>query len=680
MKTKSILLSSLVAFAAAVFSPSPAHAGGTLTPIGASHAPIQIRTHQVNVTINNGFAQTEVLQTFFNPNAADLEAVYAFPVPTSASLSEITINNGEKTLNGEVLPRAEAEQAYAEEKAAGNDVGLGSKNGYQTFEFKVSPVRAQSEAHLRFVYYQPLEIDTGMGRYVYPLEDGGTDEVAQSFWSANDQVEGELLFNVDLKSAVPVDGVRVPGFEQAALVDQIDTGHYRVELRQAGARLNRDFVLYYRLADNLPGRVEVIPYRASADKPGTFMMVVTPGVDLAPLNQGADYSFVLDTSGSMQGKIHTLAEGVAQGLGQMTAQDRFRIVSFENSAREVVGWTAATPANVQTAIGQVKALQPGGGTNLYEGLELGLKDLDADRATSVILVTDGVTNQGFVEPAKFHRLVSQYDIRIFGFLMGNSANWPLMRTIAESTGGFYAGVSNADDIIGQILLAKSKVTHEAMHDASFKFSGARVFDTTGDNPKKIYRGQQQVIFGRYEKSGPATVTLHARLTGEDKVYTTNFDFPAVDTDNPEIERLWAMAQIEQLELKANIGQMPPSESDDAITHLGVQYQIVTDQTAMIVLDDESFARRGIDRRNQQRVALEQTAQSQRASQPVKTYRVDATQPTYAQPAPHISRSGGGGGGGGALDRQDIALLGLITLLIVGTKLSRDAMKRKDHQG
>ena len=678
MKTKSILLSSIVALAATMFGATSAQAGGTLTPIGATFAPIQIRTHQVNVTINNGFAQTEVLQTFFNPNAADLEAVYAFPVPTSASLSEITINNGEKTLNGEVLPRAEAEQAYAEEKAAGNDAGLGTKNGYQTFEYMVSPVRAQSEAHLRFVYYQPLEIDTGMGRYVYPLENGGTDEVAQSFWSANDQVEGDLLFNVDLKSSVPVDGVRVPGFEQAALVNQIDTGHYRVELRQAGARLNRDFVLYYRLADNLPGRVEVIPYRASADKPGTFMMVVTPGVDLAPLKQGADYSFVLDTSGSMQGKIHTLAEGVSQGLGQMTAQDRFRIVSFENSAREVVGWTAATPSNVQTAIGQVKALQPGGGTNLYEGLELGLKGLDADRATSVILVTDGVTNQGFVEPAKFHRLVSQYDIRIFGFLMGNSANWPLMRTIAESTGGFYAGVSNADDIIGQILLAKSKVTHEAMHDASFKFSGARVFDTTGDNPKKIYRGQQQVIFGRYEKSGPATVTLQARLTGEDKVYTTTFDFPAVDTDNPEIERLWAMAQIEQLELKANIGQMPVSESDDAITHLGVQYQIVTDQTAMIVLDDASFARRGIDRRNQQRVALEQTAQSQRASQPVKTYRVDAAQPTYTQPAPHISRSGGGGGG--ALDREDIALLGLITLLIVGTKLSRDAMKRKNRQG
>ena len=34
----------------------------------------------------------------------DLEAIYSFPIPRSASLSEMTIWAGEKELNGEVLP------------------------------------------------------------------------------------------------------------------------------------------------------------------------------------------------------------------------------------------------------------------------------------------------------------------------------------------------------------------------------------------------------------------------------------------------------------------------------------------------------------------------------------------------------------------------------------------------
>lgn len=657
MKFPPLLLAGLAALAADAAS---AFAAGTLVPTGAPRAPIQIRSHQVNVTLNNGFAQTEVLQTFFNPNPADLEAVYAFPVPRSASLSAVTIVTGEKTLNGEVLPKADAEQVYAEEKKSANDSGLATKNSFLTFEFKVAPVRANAEVKLRFVYYQPLEIDSGVGRYVYPLEDGATDDAAKNFWTTHSQVEGAFTLNLELKSAAPVADVRVPGFETVALTQKFTDGHYKIILERPGAKLDRDFVFYYRLADHLPGRVEVISYRAAKDKPGTFMLVVTPGVDLRPLAHGADYSYVLDVSGSMRGKINTLANGVAHALGQLRPEDRFRLVTFNNSANEILPWTTATAENARNAISLVKSLKASGGTNLYAGVSLGLKNLDADRATSVVLVTDGVANQGLVRPADFYQLVKKYDVRVFGFLLGNSANWPLLRTLADATGGFYTAVSNDDDIVGQLILAKGKVTHEALHNAVFKFSGpARVFDTTGDTPRKIYRGQQLVIFGRYEGAGPTTVSLRASLTGDDKTYTTTVNFPAIDTDNPEIERLWAMSLIEQIEVKEHAGLEPAAESHDAIQHLGVAYQLVTDYTSMIVLDDETHAKRGIARRNQQRSAAELAAQSVRATQPARQGRVDTAQPAFPSPAHHVSRHSGGGDLGG-----DAFTIGLVAVVLV----------------
>jgi Ca-activated chloride channel family protein len=73
-----------------------------------------------------------------------------------------------------------------------------------------------------------------------------------------------------------------------------------------------------------------------------------------------------------------------------------------------------------------------------------------------------------------------------------------------------------------------------------------VFDTTGAAIRKLYRGQQLALFGRYENGGEATVELRARLTGQDQTYTTRFAFPAEDVDHPEIERLWAMAMVEDL--------------------------------------------------------------------------------------------------------------------------------------
>ena len=641
-----------------------AGAAGTLTPRGSPDAPIAIRDHHVRVVINNGFARTEVTQTFYNPNPVDLEGIYAFPVPLSASLSEVSIASGERELHGEVVAKAEAEALYQQEQSRGNDAGLAQKNGYQTFEFRVSPIRQRDETRLRFVYYQPLEIDTGIGRYLYPLEEGGTDEIAKSFWVPNEVVEGTFSVELELKSAWAVRDLRVPGFENEARVEELAEGHYRVLLERPGASLDRDFVFYYRLADDLPGRVEMIPYRAEKDAPGTFMLVVTPGLDLGPIRGGADYVFVLDVSGSMSGKLATLGAGVSRALGEMDPGDRFRIVAFANGAEDLTrGWVPATPENVRHWAKLVEGLGPRGGTNLYAGLSLGLRDLDDDRATSLVLVTDAVTNTGVLEPAKFHALMKQYDVRVFGFLMGNSANWPLMRLVTEASGGFYAQISNADDILGQLLLAKSKVTHESLHDAELRISGVETRDTTGKIVGKVYRGQQLVLFGRYAGPGRAKLELRARLTGRDRTYTTRFEFPDVDTDNPEIERLWAMSRIEEFETLAQSGLFDAGEARAAIRQLGIDHQLVTDETSMLVLSDEAFEHYGIERRNRARTALEHAAQARRQAQPVRGYRVDAPQPMFDRPVPSL--------GGGALDPLSGALaLGLGALGLAAARRRR----------
>ena len=631
---------------AVLFGAVMAHAGGTLTPEGSPDQPVRIVDHHVNVVLNNGFARTEVLQTFFNPNDVDVEAIYSFPIPRSASLSEMTIYAGEQELHGEVLSEEDADRIYGEERDKGNDAGLAQKSSYQTFDFFVSFVPALAETRLRFVYYEPLEIDTGVGRYVYPLQDGGTDEVGASFWAKNEQVDGTFSAEIELKTAWPVTDVRVPGYEAAALIDQIDDGHYRVRIETKNASLNRDLVFYYRLEDNLPGRVELIPYRADPNEPGTFMLIVTPGLDLQPLSHGADYVFVLDVSGSMEGKIQTLARGVCKVLGQMGGQDRFRVILFNGCAREMTpGWVTATQENTRQTIAEVEQLRAGGGTNLYDAVRMALGDLDDDRATSVVLVTDAVTNTGIIEPQAFHDLLSRCDVRFFGFLMGNNANWPLMRLISETSGGFYASVSNADDIIGQIMLAKGKVLYECLHDAELSIGGVKAYDMTDGYVDKVYRGQQLVLFGRYAEGGAATVSLDARLTGTDKMYTTSFEFPDVDTENPEIERLWALNRIEAIEMEALLGVSSPAETEDAIEDLGIEYQLVTDHTSMVVLSDAAFEEYGIERRNRARTEVEHQAQSERKSQPVRSRRVDTSRPMFDQPAP----APGGGGGGGAID-------------------------------
>ena len=674
-----LILGAACALIGLLAAASGAHAAGLMSPSDGSQTALAIKHHQVRVVIEDGYAVTTIEQVFHNPHATDLEAVYSFPVPDQASVSEFTYWIDGQPVRGEVLPKRQARQAYQEEKAAGREAGLTEQDSHKTFEVSVWPVRAGQDVRIRLGYIQPTAIDTGIGRYVYPLEDGGVDEQKLAFWTAEDRVTGRFEFDLVLRSATPVEAVRLPSHPQAVAA-KADDGTWRIHMGndaglgaapddadavtpaavQAGApfRLDTDLVVYWRLRQGLPGSVEMLVHKPAADKRGTYMLVLTPGDDLAPIGQGGDWVFVLDKSGSMKAKFATLLEGVSRGLNRLRPTDRFRIVLFDRSAIELTGpLAAATPDNVRAAISKLGAITPGHGTNLHAGLERGLEGLDADRTSVVFLVTDGVANVGETSRRAFLDLVRGKDVRLFTFVMGNSANRPLLQAMTRESGGTAFSVSNSDDIVGAVLSATDKVTHQALHGVTVEITGPRTADQTPAKPGSLYRGQQLVLFGHYWGDGPAEVTLSGRISGRPTTYRTEFAFPAVATGNPELERLWAFAAIEErMQEIEDFGET--ADHRQAVVDLAVEHGLVTPYTSMLVLRDEAFAARGIARRNNQRLAVEAAAQTRRGAQPVQSRRVDTAQPMFKTARPSYGGGGGGSGGGGA------GALGLADLILV----------------
>jgi Ca-activated chloride channel family protein len=652
-----------------------AQAAGLLTPTDGNLPALSIKEHHVQATIEDGYAITRVEQVFHNPHARDLEAIYSFPVPEKGSVVEFTLWIDGKPVTGEVLEKQEARKIYEEEKAAGRDAGLTEKDSYKTFDVSVSPVRAGQDTRVRLVYLQPAHIDTGIGRYVYPLEEGGVDERKLAFWTANDKVTEQFSFDLDLKSAYPVDALRVPNEPNAQIV-QGAKGEWKVHIgnrpaapmadvspangtqgeeAQANSQnglpvysLDKDLVVYWRHKEGLPGSVDLIAYKADTAKRGTFMLVVTPGNDLQPISQGKDWVFVLDISGSMKGKYATLADGVKRALNKMRPDDRFRIVLFNNTASELTsGYLHATPENVRHYADSVAAVTPNSGTNLFAGLAKGLHALDADRTSAIVLVTDGVANVGETEQRKFIELLKQKDVRLFTAIMGNSANRPLLDAMTKASHGFGVSVSNSDDIVGQLLTMSSKVTHQALHGAKLKINGVKTADLEPQQIGSLYRGQQLVVFGHYWGDGPAEVSLSGQISGRPVNYQTTFNFPATAQENPEIERLWAFAAIEgMLEEINDFGEKP--DIKQAVVDLGVEYGLVTDYTSMVVVRDEVFAARDIKRLNRDRLQNEQAAQQARAQRPAPSRRVDTAQPMYQKSRPSH--------GGGAMDIGYLLLL------------------------
>ncbi len=647
-------------------------AAGLLLPAGSTEE-LQIHEQDVSVVVQDGYAITRIEQVFANPHGSDLEAKYSFPVPDKAAVSEFTYWIDGQPVTGEVLPKAKAREVYETEKQAGREAAITEQDSHKTFDMTVWPVRAQQDVRIRLVYIQPVHVDTGMGRYVYPLEEGGVDEEKLSFWTANERVDGRFRFELTLRSGVPVAAVRLPD-HPGAIIRQASESEWTVVIERGGAegaeegapvaaapafRLDKDIVVYWRHKAGVPGRVELIAHRPESDKPGTFMMTVTPGVDLQPIATGADWVFVLDVSGSMERKFQTLVDGVEKGLSRLRPDDRFRVVLFNNQATEMTKrFLPATPENVKTVVDALRTVRPDNGTNLYDGLRTGLGGLDADRTSAVFLVTDGVANVGETGTRAFVELAAKKDIRLFTFVMGNSANRPLLGAMTRASGGTSFAISNSDDIIGSILSAVGKVGYEALHGISLKIDGVRVTDLTPEQPRNLYRGEQLIVFGKYRGKGEAEVSLSARISGQPVTYRTRFPFPETAARHPEIERLWAFASIEDL-LAQTEAYGEDADRKQAVVDLAVENGLVTPYTSMVVVREEVFSNLGIDRHNANRVKAENEARKKRRTTAVTSPRVDTAQPMFTRPAPSH-----GGSGSGAIDPAMLMLIVLIGLPVL----------------
>jgi len=641
---------------------SNSFAAGLMSPSNSNLPPLEIKEHHVKVVIEDGYAITNVEQVFHNPNSTDLEAKYSFPIPEKAAVGEFTYWIDGKAVTGEVLEKKQAKQIYEEEKQAGRETAITEQDSFKSFDISVYPVRAQQDVRTRLTYIQPAHVDTSIGRYVYPLEEGGVDEEKLSFWTYNEAVKEKFSFDLLFRSSYPIDQLRLPK-HPGAMITQISEKEWSVLITNDAQathnsleeeaentsvtvqptvvrELNQDIVVYWRHAQGLPGSVDLITHKPADSSMGTFMMTVTPGDDLAKITEGRDWIFVLDYSGSMKGKYQSLIEGVQRGLKQLNVNDRFRIILFNNNARELTqGYLHATPENVTQAIYDMEQSHPTGGTNLYDGLALGMRTLDADRSSAIILITDGVANVGYTEKKSFLKLLEKKDVRLFSFVMGNSANRPLLEGMAKVSNGYSMNVSNSDDIVGRLMEATSKLTHEAFHDVEIEFSGVKVRNLTPERIGSLYRGQQLTVLGHYWGDGEAEVSIKGKISGESKTYSTTFDFPEQSELYPEIERLWAYAKIEDMQNQMDyFGK--DADIQQAITDLAIEKSLVTDYTSMVVLREEEYAKRGIEQRNKKRVETEHKAREQRKQQPVRNHRVDEHKPMYSSPAPSHSSGGG----------------------------------------
>ena len=171
-----------------------------------------------------------------------------------------------------------------------------------------------------------------------------------------------------------------------------------------------------------------------------------------PLNVG----LVLDRSTSMQGEKMDIVKATAiQVLRSLRPQDVLSVVAFSDRAEVIV------PASYQQEKTRLEAkiqmIQPSGATEIYQGLEAGVKEvmrsLDPRRINHVILLTDGHTYGDEQQCIALASRLAEKGIGVSSMGIGQEWNDIFLDVLSTRTGGSSAYIAKPQDI-KRLLLEK----------------------------------------------------------------------------------------------------------------------------------------------------------------------------------------------------------------------------------
>lgn len=190
------------------------------------------------------------------------------------------------------------------------------------------------------------------------------------------------------------------------------------------------------------------------------------GTDRAPL----DIAFALDRSGSMSGEpIELVKEAVAAATHHLTDTDRVSLVVFDNEVEVLHDLSPATGQRKSRLQRVIQDIYARGSTNLSGGWLTACQQLAMHTPMTsgrghlqrAMLLTDGLANNGIIDPAQLARHASELRTRGIATTtigVGDHFDEMLLSSMAEAGGGAFQYIADARELraffereIGELL-------------------------------------------------------------------------------------------------------------------------------------------------------------------------------------------------------------------------------------
>lgn len=198
---------------------------------------------------------------------------------------------------------------------------------------------------------------------------------------------------------------------------------------------------------------------------------------------------VVDRSGSMghEQKMDHAKSALRTIINQLSSDDIFSLVIYDNAVD--VLRPAGRVNNKQHLNGLVDEIYPRGSTNLGGGMTEGFwqvaRHADDEYVNRVILLSDGLANQGITDKRELEQIAYEYrgrGISLTSMGVGLEYNEDLMMALAESGGGNYYFIESGYGLAGVLQKEFNSLCVTLVQDATVELKlgkGVRVEDVVG---------------------------------------------------------------------------------------------------------------------------------------------------------------------------------------------------------
>jgi Ca-activated chloride channel family protein len=576
------------------------------------HLPLEAM--DVRARIDGLLARVVVRQTFVNAFEEPLEAAYIFPLPDRSAVTRFRMMVAGREIEGVLEERDQAREHYDRAIAEGRRASIAEEDRPGVLNLRVGNLMPGERATVELTLCGVLPYADGEVTFRFPLV------VAPRYIPGKPLPGPSVGEGTALDTDAVPDASRIsppvllPGFpnpvrlnievemhDGAASAEQVRSslqavqqdlldGYRRLRI-QPGERLDRDFILRFRLGgDEIRSTLTLHP-DADDREQGTFAMTIVPPAGSVDTSmRPRDFVFLLDRSGSMEGwKIVAARRALSRMIDTLCGADRFGVLAFDSTVEHPstlpVGLSSAGDRNRFRAVEYLATIEARGGTEVAEPLDRAVKLLASSKAEDrdhiLVLITDGqVGHEDQILSMLGTRLKG---IRVFTIGIDRAVNEGFLRRLAERGGGSYELVESEDRLdevmaaihrrIGTPLLAGLNIDARELSIEPGEIVPRRLPD--------LFPGSPVLILGRYRGRPQGEIAIR----GTDAAGTAYSEsVPARVRENPAIATAWARGQIRQLEDRYAAGDGDRSPLEKAIVGISLRFQVLCRFTAYVAID------------------------------------------------------------------------------------------------